>query len=286
MSDYSRAPYTPGSEPPLAFDDRRPPRRSGPAPVTLILSLLLLAAVGGGVFYIYRGGARAPGEPPQPVGAPVRDVRIAAPPQAQTTDPAAGLSVYKDDQGAGVAAPAFVAPPEQPTPRPVVAAVAPAPAPVPSAGAVSASTQPAVAAPPAKAPVKAADKPPTIDKILADNAALKSPPKAPTKSAARAGPAAVAKADTPPAAASDAKAGPAVVQIGAFSSKELADSSWNSAAGAAPGAMAGKGKHVTTITRPDGTTLYRAAITGFASRDDALALCARLKASGGTCIVR
>ena len=286
MSDYNRGPYTPGSEPPLTFDDRRAPRRGGPAPVTLILSLLLLAGVGGGVFYIYRGGARAPGEPPQPVGAPVRDVRVAAPPQAQPADPAAGLSIYKDDQGAGVAAPAFVPPPEQPTPRPVAVATQTAPALAASAQAALAPTRAPAAAVSAKAPAKAADKPPTIDKILADNADVKSPVKPLVKPIAKAEPTAVSKSDAKPATALDAKAAPAVVQIGAFSSKELADASWDTAAGDAPGAMAGKGKHVTAVTRPDGTILYRAAITGFASRDAAVALCAKLKATGGSCIVR
>jgi hypothetical protein len=38
------------------------------------------------------------------------------------------------------------------------------------------------------------------------------------------------------------------------------------------------------VTR-DGDTLYRTSITGFASRDQALALCARLKAAGGVCFV-
>ncbi|MGI8840727.1 MAG: SPOR domain-containing protein, partial [Caulobacteraceae bacterium] len=118
MSEYDRGAYPPGGEPPLRFDPRRPQRPAGPAPVTLILSLMLLAAVGGGVFYIYRGGARGVGDAPRPVGAPVGDFRSAAPPQASTPDPAAGLSIYKDDPNAARAVPAFVPPPEQPTPRP------------------------------------------------------------------------------------------------------------------------------------------------------------------------
>ncbi len=46
MSDPNRASYAP--ERPLAFDDYRQPRRGGPAPVTLILSLLVLMAAGAG----------------------------------------------------------------------------------------------------------------------------------------------------------------------------------------------------------------------------------------------
>ncbi|MDB5482739.1 MAG: hypothetical protein JWO83_3792, partial [Caulobacteraceae bacterium] len=50
------------AEPPLTLDDRRrTPRGRGPAPVTLIVSVLLLAAVAGGVFYMYRSGVRGAG---------------------------------------------------------------------------------------------------------------------------------------------------------------------------------------------------------------------------------
>jgi cell division protein FtsN len=95
----------------------------------------------------------------------------------------------------------------------------------------------------------------------------------------------IAKADKPKAPA-PAIAGAAVVQIGAFSSEALADREWGKAAGVAPGAMAGKGKRVVAVTRDDGATLYRTSITGFASRDDAVALCDKLKAAGGSCFVR
>ena len=292
MSDYNRGPNAPGSEPPLAFEDRRPPRRGGPAPITLILSLVLLLVVGGGVYYMYRGGARAPGAPPQPIGAPVRDVKVAAPPQAPAPDPAAGLSIYKDNQGDNVAAPAFVAPPEQPTPRPDAALPAAAPAASPSASEKASPPTPTPAAPapaPAPAPAIAAAKPVakppakpiTIDKILADSSGVKSPTKPLVKPTVK--PAAPA---TPPPAKTEASPGGAVVQIGAFSSKALADAGWSTAAAAAPGSMAGKGKHVVPVTKADGTILYRTSITGFGSHADAEALCAKLKAAGGSCFVR
>jgi hypothetical protein len=250
---------------------------------------VLLVAVGGGVYYMYRGGARSPGEPPQPVGAPVRDVKVAAPPQTPAQDPAAGLSVYKENQGDNVAAPAFVAPPEQPTPRPVAAAPPPPPAVERPPSSVTASAAPA-SAPTAAAPVTAAAKPVakptakpvTIDKILADNSGVKSPTKPLFKPAVK--PLAVAAPASPPQ--SDAAPGGTVVQIGAFSSKVLADASWNAAAATAPGSMAGKGKHVVPVTKADGSILYRTSITGFGSHAAAEALCARLKAAGGSCFVR
>jgi hypothetical protein len=255
----------------------------------LILSLVLLLVVGGGVYYMYRSGARAPGEPPQPIGAPVRDVKVAAPPQAPTQDPAAGLSVYKDNQGDNVAAPAFVAPPEQPTPRPLAAApAAPAPpGPAATVKAVAAPAPPPAAKPatvvaPSVATSKPVAKPPakpiTIDKILADNSGVKSPTTPLVKPAPPRPVTATPKPDAAP--------GGAVVQIGAFSSKALADAGWSTAAAAAPGSMAGKGKHVVPVTKADGSILYRTSITGFGSRADAEALCARLKAAGGSCFVR
>ena len=121
-------------------------------------------------------------------------------------------------------------------------------------------------------------KPATIDTLLAADAA-------PTadKKAASAKPVALASADATPA---DAKRAAVSVQIGAFSSEALADKGWNGAAEAAPGDMAGKGKRVVPVTKADSTVLYRTAITGFASREEASALCAKLSAAGKTCFVR
>ena len=269
MADpYRRSRYDDDEEPPLRFDDRRPrPRRGGgPAPVTLILSLLVLGGVGGGVFYMYRGGARGSNDAPQPVGAPIGGVRTAAPLQAQAADPAAGLSIYKDDPNASVP-PAFVPPPEQPTAR-QVASAAPPPS-VSSQPSVPATTIPSLSAADEVPVVKVKPKPKTetakpasVDDILD-----------PT-------PRREATAATP-----KSQTGSVVVQIGAFSSEHLADQAWSAAAAVAPGAMAGKNKRVVALDK-DGTTLYRTAITGFASRDAAQALCDKLKSDGKTCFVR
>jgi hypothetical protein len=75
------------------------------------------------------------------------------------------------------------------------------------------------------------------------------------------------------------------VQIGAVSSTALADKAWSEAVAAAPGLAGGKGKGVEKIEK-DGHTLYRTAVTGFASRDAAAAFCAKLKAAGRSCFVR
>jgi hypothetical protein len=295
MSNTLRDP----TERPLAFDGYAAPPRRGPPPVTLILSLLVLAGVGGGVAYLYRGGVRAPDGPPEPVGAPLRDVRVAAPPQAPTADPAAGLSIYKDDPNATPGAPAFVAPPEQPAPRPGLPPVATAAAP-PVAGTAPASAAGVKTAPVAGAPVVAAMAPTTPTGPLPAVATVK--PVKPVKPGAKspsidtllaeapAAPSAAASSPTTPVQASPRRASPApsggfAVQIGAFSSQALADKEWSSAAGLAPGTMAGKGKRVAQISK-DGATLYRTAITGFDTREQAQAMCAKLAAAGRACFVR
>jgi hypothetical protein len=75
------------------------------------------------------------------------------------------------------------------------------------------------------------------------------------------------------------------VQIGAVSSTALADKAWNAAVAIAPGMAAGKGKSVEKIDK-NGGTLYRTAVTGFASRDAASAFCNKLKGAGKSCFVR
>ena len=309
MSNTYRDPNPP--ERPLAFDRYADRPRRGPAPVTLIVSLMILAGVGGGVVYLYRGGVRGPDGPPEPVGVPIRDVRVAAPPQAPTPDPAAGLSIYKDDPNATPGAPSFAPPPEQPMPRPsppVAAAPVASPAvpttvaatsgplaatmsPTTSAGYLA--TGPANLKPSKSAKVASPAKAPTIDTLLAETpppVAVKRVETATTATPKRveAAPAVTAKHPETASTASLKHASPTggyVVQIGAFSSPALADREWSSAAGLASGTMAGRGKRVAQITK-DGATLYRTAITGFDTREQAQAVCAKLAAAGRACFVR
>jgi hypothetical protein len=81
------------------------------------------------------------------------------------------------------------------------------------------------------------------------------------------------------------KDGGASAQVGAVSSIELADKTWNAAVAAAPGLAAGKGKGVEKVDK-DGKTLYRTTVTGFATRAEAKDFCAKLTAAGKACFVR
>ena len=77
----------------------------------------------------------------------------------------------------------------------------------------------------------------------------------------------------------------AVVQIGAFSSEELATKAFHDAARLGGGRMGGKSMRIVPIVKGD-QTLYRVAAIGFTSKDDAQGVCDKLKAAGKSCFVR
>ena len=260
MSDDYRDPYG-RSEPPLAFDARRPPpRESRPAPIALLVSAFVLVALVVAIAIFYFSGVRRGGVDTDVVGAPVGEMKAAPPEAAQPADPAAGLQIYRSDETDGnTTSPTFTAPPEEPAPRvpPPTPPVVATPAPLPAA-------QPPAAAP---APKPAQPKPVTTAPAPAA--------KAPAAPAAK----------TPAPAAAPSTPGSFVVQIGALSSEALADQAWNDAARVSPGAAAGKGKSVQRI-ESGGKTLYRTGVTGFTSRESATAFCDALKGAGKSCFVR
>ena len=286
-----------GGEPPLTMDDHRQRRPRGPAPVTLIVSLLLLLGVGGGVLYMYRSGVKSADTAARPLGTPLGAVR------APAQDPGPGLSNPKDDPGAGVSVPTLAAPPEEPLPSAPAAVAAPvpptsaapppsAPSAVPNLPAAGAAVVPPPPPPPSDAastaplhrpPVRPDARPQSIDQLLArpDGATAGRMEKA-KSDGSKSDRTRPDKTNGEPAARGPV--GAVLIQIGAFSSQRLADEEWSKAAAIAPGVMAGKGKRVVPVVK-DGNTLYRTSITGFMSRVQATALCDRLKAAGGRCFV-
>ncbi len=314
MSDHERGAYTPPTDAPLSFDARQPVRGSRPMPVALILSILVLLGVGVVLVMFYKSGVRHAGEAPRAVGAPVAGMKSPPPAEAQPQDPAAGLQIYKSENGkpADAITPQFAPAPEQPQSRVQVPAPTPpvtqAPLAQPGPAAAAPTLRPALPAQPPAAATPAAP-PPTAKpetpkappqpvavakaepppKPLAKAEAPKAEPAkpAPAKAApakpapAKPEPKAEAKA---PAPAAD-KSGGVAVQIGAVSSEALADKAWSDAAAVAPGLAAGKGKSVEKIDR-DGKTLFRTQVTGFADRAAATAFCDKLKAAGKACFVK
>jgi hypothetical protein len=295
MSEHERGAYTPPTEASLSFDARQPVRGASPIPFTLIISILVLAGLAAAIFVFYRSGVRQAGQPPQAVGAPVEGMKAPPPVEAQPQDPAAGLQIYKGDQtySPGQKTVHFAPPPETPEARPqpgaptvVVTPMAPAaPASATPTLRPSIAAQSLPAPTPAPAP-KAATPPPAKPAPKVEAPAPKAAPapaaKAPTPAPAKSVPAKPEHAAPAPAAKA---AGVAAVQIGAFSSQALADKGWSDAAAIAPGRAAGKGKSVEKVAK-DGHTLFRTQVTGFASRADASAFCAKLKAAGKACFVK
>jgi cytoskeletal protein RodZ len=302
MSDHDRGAYTPNNDAPLSFDARQARGRRA-FPTTLVVSLVILVGLGVAIFMFYRSGVRGAGEAPVPVGSPVGEIKAAPGAQnQQPADPAQGLQIYKAEGNAGTAAPAqttFAPPPEQPQPRPApTTPVAAAPiAPVASAPspAVTAVAKPAPApappvavraAPVAAVPAPAPAKPAPAAVAPAKPAAAPARPKDDVVALLDAKPEAkAAKPVAAPAPGTPVAHGAAVVQFGAFSSAALAGTEWSKLAKAYPSEMTGKGKLVESVDK-DGKTLFRGAVSGFASRTDAVAFCAKLKTDGKACIVK
>jgi hypothetical protein len=148
-----RGAYTPPTDDDLPFNRQGyDPRRvdgggKGP-PVTLLISVLVLAIIVVVVFAMFmNGGLRKSEDAPPAVGKPVGQMKVQAPVDAQPVDPEAGIDVYRAPEPAG-AVPTFTPPPEavrpRPAPRPVDAAplpptVRPAPAPEKAAPAAPAA---------------------------------------------------------------------------------------------------------------------------------------------------
>lgn len=303
MSEHERGAYAPPTEASLHFDARQPVRGASPIPFTLIISILVLAGLAAAIFVFYRSGVRQAGQPPQAVGAPVAGMKAPPPAEAQPQDPAAGLQIYKAEDGPpyspGQKTVHFAPPPEQPQARPqpgpptpaiVVTQAAPA-APAPALRPSISSPPPAAVtpAPSPKVETPAPKPPPPAPAAKVEAAPAKAPPaKAVAAKPAPAKPAPATPGPTKAAAAAPAPAakhGVAAVQIGAFSSQALADKGWSDATAIAKGAAAGKGKSVEKVAK-DGHTLFRTQVTGFASRADAAAFCAKLKAAGKACFVK
>ena len=285
MTDHQRGAYTPPTaDVPLSFDPRQPVRGARPIPFTLILSVLVLAALVAAIFYFYQSGVRQAGQAPLVVGEPATTIKTAPPADAQPQDPAAGLQVYKGEQGQPLetlpAQPTFTKGPEQPQARPTTP-VTVTQAPPAALSSATPAIRPAIPAAPPAAP-KAAPPAPKIAAVTPPPKAAAPAPKAETPAPKPPAPVAKAPEATP---APKAASGGAVVQIGAVSSTDLAEKAWRDAVAAAPGLAAGKGKGVEKIEK-NGGTLYRTSVTGFASKADAQAFCARLQAAGKACFVR
>jgi hypothetical protein len=218
----------------------------------------------------------------------------AEPAQPLKAKPAAKVPAASDN-------PSFAPAPEQPAPRPAPAArtlalldqpgqtvgpgrvkVMPPPGkPIRSAGGVDASEVAAAGMTGARAPHTTPTSPPPPFKVA--TATPKAVPMRPSVSEpAGSGPKSI---DAALARSSQESAGGPVVQIGAFSSAALSDQGYADVSRIMVGRMVGKAKHMMTVDH-DGATLFRTWVTGFATRAEASAFCAALKAHNKPCFVK
>ena len=323
MSNYDRGVYEPSDEV-RVFDgsEEEDDVEGSRLPLLIVLALLVLAMFAGVVWLAYtQGVARGRGETPV-LTAAAGPERVAPPGGgAVGTVPYQGFKIYEqpappDDEVDGAPkppaaapkpAPVAEAPPAAPKPAPVP--VAPPPAPAPSAMTAAppktVAAPPPVAAkptPPAPAPKSVASliqqsntAPPPAKPVTPPPPAMKQalvPPPGPATGAPRQlglpatpPPAAAKPLAAVPAPASPAAAGGYVLQIGAYKSQADAETAWKAYQGRHAALLAGHSQNIQQVDLGEKGTWYRLRVGGLGDREVALALCDRLKADGGSCIL-
>jgi cell division protein FtsN len=268
MAKYERGVYQPSEEVRVfdASEDEEDVEGSR-LPLLIVLALVVLAMFAGVVYLAYtQGVARGRGEVPV-LTAASGPARVAPQQPGGAQVPYQGFKIY-----------------EQPAPPDDAVDAAPADNPP----AAQTQTQPQTQVPPAEAPKPA--PPPVAAKPEPKPAPVKAAPPKPapvqTVAAAPAGPATAAPRSLSPAAPAPAAAGGITfLQIGAYKSEADAQSAWKSFQARHATLLAGHGLDVQRVDLGDKGIWYRARVGGFGDRDVAAALCARLKADGGSCFL-
>jgi Flp pilus assembly protein TadD len=177
-----------------------------------------------------------------------------------------------------------VAPVEAEKPSPLIVAAAPAPTPAPVSAETAANFAGVAFAPRAEV----VQKVPNLETFLAAK-----PQRAATFAPARVA-AVQAKARVMRPAGfqraslvKPSSSGQFVVQLGAFSAASRVETAWNQAVGRF-GSLREFSPSSATFVRstPVAATFYRLSIGGFATRPEAVQVCERIKAKGGSCFVR
>ena len=260
-------------------------------PLLIVLALLVLAMFGGVVWLAYtQGVARGRGETPV-LAAAGGPERVAPQDPGGGNVPYQGFKIYEqpappdDSAEPATAAPAAAAAPapqakapvavapEPPKPAPAPAAKAPAPAKTVAALIQQANSDPAKPALAAAAAAKAAAPKPAAPTAPAAGPATGAPRQlgAPVPAVATAKPAAAA--------------GGYMLQIGAFKSQADAATAWKAYQGKHAALLSGYSDNVQQVELGEKGTWYRLRVGGFADREVAVALCERLRADGGACIL-
>ena len=245
-----RGTYSPPTEDNLSYESRRAPVSRDKAPMTLIISGICLVVLLLVVVIAYNSGMNKHGKIAPEVGDTVGDIKDG---QVQDAKPLSDQDM--SDSGIATFAPGSEVPGARPAASASTVDVAPLPAapiqgPLPSQSSVSATASSATSAPP-------------------------------TSSSATAKPAAAVPT---PVTTKPVAGGTASVQIGAYTSTDIANTEYAKVASAYGLFVGGAGKRVEKVITPNGT-FYRTAFTGL-SADKAKSFCSALKASGHDCIVK
>jgi hypothetical protein len=248
-------------------------------PLLIVIALLVLAAFGAVVWLAYqRGVAQGHSEVPRVIAAEQGPAKVAPGNAGGTPTPYTGLKIYQQPAPSNEDAGNDAATPSKP------AAATPAPSkpdtiptkpvamttPPPATTSAPPAMKPAITPAPATKPAPPATKP----------VASVTPPPAPTKPS----PATTPAATPAPAPASTAPAGSGLLQIGAYRSEAEANAAWTTYKAKHAGLLGGASTDVKQVDLGAKGTWYRLRIVT-ATKSDATALCAKLKAEGGDCIL-
>ena len=290
MANFERGVYEP-SDVVRVFDgsEEEDDIEGSRLPLLIVLALLVLAMFGGVVWLAYtQGVARGRGETPvlAAAGGPER----VAPPQAGGNNvPYQGFKIYEQpappDDTADTA-PAAAPPSSAPKPAAVQAAAPPA-AKVAAAPPVKTAPAP-VAAPPKSvaALIQQANSVPEAPKPVpaAKSPAMK-PAAAPAGGPATGAPRQLAAVPQAPASTPPAAGSAYVLQIGAYKSQADAEGAWKTYKAKHAALLSGYSDNIQQVDLGERGTWYRLRIGGLSDREVATALCDRLKADGGACIL-
>ena len=308
MTHFDRGVYEPGDDM-RVFDGAEDEEdvEGSRLPLLIVLALLVLAMFAGVVWLAYTQGVQR-GRTETPVlTAENGPARVAPQDPGGVQQPYKGFKIYEqpappdEDVDTG-ATPVVAAPPPVVKPAPVAATPAAPPKPLSAAGptpsiaAKVATPAPKVAAAtPAPAPIKPTSlaAKPVQAQVVAKNALppVASAPAGPATAAPRSlalvpgKPAAAISASPSATPASVPAIGAFVLQIGAYKSQAEADGAWSAYKAKHAALLSGASDNVEQADLGDKGTWYRLRIVGFPSKDVASAMCDRLKADGGVCLL-
>lgn len=254
MQDKDRGTYSPPTEDNLSYETRRTASRDQ-APLTLIISGIVLVVVLLAAVLLYNSGLNNHNKVIPEVGDSLGDFKDGKVTDAQPLNDS-DLTDGTDASGAAKFAPGTEAPgirsatadDQNLAPAPV----APIEGPLPSQSSVDTTPVPGAAAAASAAPVVA----PAAKPVVA----------------------------TPAVAKPVVSTGSTSVQIGAFTSQDIANGEYAKVASSYGLFVGGAGKKIEKVETASGT-FYRTAFTGL-TPDKAKSFCSALKAAGHDCIVR